>query len=56
MIREVDATPFTNRLHYSVEEVSMEEFLSVLNQKRDMEESEAKHIQSLQSRFASVNR
>lgn len=32
MIREVDATPFTKRLHYSVEEVSFEEFMQVLTQ------------------------
>ncbi len=37
MIRKVNASPFTKRLHYTVEEISMEEFQAALathNQKQ----------------------
>ena len=41
MIREVNANPFTKRLHYNVEEVSIEEFMSVLSkQQQEYEDSE----------------
>ena len=41
MIREVNASPFTKRLHYNVEEVSIEEFMSVLaKQQEECEDSQ----------------
>ena len=41
MIREVNANPFTKRLHYNVEEVSLEEFMSVLSkQQKECEDSQ----------------
>ena len=31
MIKEFNVMPFTNRLHYQVEEISIEEFIAALN-------------------------
>jgi len=41
MIREVNAAPFTDRLHYTVEEVSLEEFMSVVAKQKEASGSDS---------------
>ncbi|MCW8878435.1 MAG: hypothetical protein OQJ89_05155 [Kangiellaceae bacterium] len=50
VVKEVDATPFTKRLHYSVEEISIEEFMDAVAQHRD-NSGGSTHIQFFQSKL-----
>ena len=37
MIKEFNVMPFTNRLHYQVEEISIDEFITALNNTKNDE-------------------
>ena len=53
MIKESNAMTFTNRLNYSVSEVPVEEFLSILSQ-YGQEEKNRKQVESIQTRFHQI--
>ena len=52
MIREVNAAPFTRRLHYTVEEVSLDEFMAELS--KQQEESRSENIDFLKSKLENI--
>lgn len=52
-VKEVDATPFTKRLHYSVKEISLEEFMDAVAQQEAKSEGST-HLQFFQSKLGHV--
>ena len=52
-VKEVDATPFTKRLHYSVKEISLEEFMDAVAQQQEGADGSA-HLQFFQSKLGNA--
>jgi|GEM_PF-3926901 len=53
MTREVNAMPFTTRLNYSVEEISMEEFMAAVHQSRE-KKSQVPHMRAIEAKINQV--
>ena len=49
MTKEVNAMPFTTRLNYNVEEISMDEFIAAVNHSSQIE-SEVLHMRALRAK------
>ncbi len=49
MTNEVNAMPFTTRLNYNVEEISMDEFMAAVNHSSQIE-SEEIHMRALKAK------
>lgn len=49
MAKQVNAMPFTTRLNYSVEEISMQEFIAAINKSSQIK-SETGHMRALKAK------
>ena len=54
MVNEVNAMPFTERLNYHVEEISMEEFIAAVNHNSEIK-SEEVHMRALKAKVTQYN-
>jgi hypothetical protein len=54
MNNQVNAIPFTTRLTYNVEEISIEEFLAAINKSSKIE-SEETHMKALKAKISQVH-